>query len=92
MKSNFSHLVLFFFCVVSLLTSPALAIRQGAFQAVNYKNLASGSHQLTKKPYISGGYRNQFHQLISVDYDPIISSPPQIHSVPNQHAWTGNHF
>uniref|UniRef100_A0A0D3HUG7 Uncharacterized protein n=2 Tax=Oryza TaxID=4527 RepID=A0A0D3HUG7_9ORYZ len=87
MKSNFSHLVLFFFCVVSLLTSPSLAIRQGAFQAVNYKNHASGYHQLTKKPSLfqSGGYRNLFRQLISLDYDPTIGAPPQIHSVPSQH-------
>nr|ABA98254.1 hypothetical protein LOC_Os12g29590 [Oryza sativa Japonica Group] len=72
MKSNFSHLVLFFFCVASLLTSPSLAIRQGAFQA--------------------GGYRNLFRQLISLDYDPTIGAPPQIHSVPSQHERTGNHF
>uniref|UniRef100_A0A0E0JAB0 Uncharacterized protein n=1 Tax=Oryza nivara TaxID=4536 RepID=A0A0E0JAB0_ORYNI len=86
MKSNFSHLVLFFFCVASLLTSPSLAIRQGAFQAVSYKNLVGSYHQLTKRPSFSqsGGYRNLF-QLISLDYDPTIGAPPQIHSVPSQH-------
>uniref|UniRef100_A0A0E0FC71 Uncharacterized protein n=2 Tax=Oryza TaxID=4527 RepID=A0A0E0FC71_9ORYZ len=87
MKSNFSHLVLFFFCVASLLTSPSLAIRQGAFQAVSYKNLVGSYHQLTKRPSFSqsGGYRNLFRQLISLDYDPTIGAPPQIHSVPSQH-------
>uniref|UniRef100_A0A0E0RHA2 Uncharacterized protein n=1 Tax=Oryza rufipogon TaxID=4529 RepID=A0A0E0RHA2_ORYRU len=111
MKSNFSHLVLFFFCVASLLTSPSLAIRQGAFQAgtyltnltrilktklfaVSYKNLVGSYHQLTKRPSFSqsGGYRNLFRQLISLDYDPTIGAPPQIHSVPSQHERTGNHF